>query len=295
MSSSDWVAPHGNRARNSPAVKRVGGGRRVAGQAMVEFLVVLPVLVLLIFGAIQIGFIYSAKTTLNYATFQAARLASMNNATYSSMRRGLIRGLAPLYTSSASLTSLAGDIEEGVESEGGGKRDAQSEVDLYTRIIRLSPSADQLEESGFAVENEDGILEIPNDNLMYRDNAKVGGATIQDANLLKIRVQYCYKLMVPLVKRIIGSLSELNNTRTNQAVYETVNDPQFADANRYYVDAAVGLAASYGQLCGARGDNNEGFVLFSEAVVRMQSPAYAEDDDEDFEDIMCDGSRMVCP
>lgn len=275
------------------------------GQAMVEFLIVIPVLILLIFGAIQIAFIYSAKTTLNYATFQSARLAAVNHATYSSMRRGLIRGLAPLYTNSSRQSEMADDIDEGIDSDDPNRRDARSEVDNYVRFIRISPTDSQLKPSGFGVENADGIFEIPNDNLMYRPSWIADGATIQDANLLKIRVQYCYKLMVPLVNRVIGNLSELNNRRSlnamtsdDPAVYETVDDPRFADANRYYSDIASdssGSLASYNELCGDRADGNEGFIITAEAIVRMQSPAYAADDDEDFEDVMCDGTRMACP
>jgi len=264
------------------------------GQAMVEFIIVIPVLILLIFGAVQIGFIYSAKTTLNYATFQSARLGAVNNATYSSLRRGLIRGIAPLYTSNASLTTVRTDIDVGINS-GGTKRDAQSEVDAYIKITRISPSRKQFEASGFGVKNTYDIYEIPNDNLMYRPTDKKDGASIQDANLLKIRVQYCYKLMVPLVNRIIGSLSELNNERTNQRIYETLNDPKFADANRYYTNTVAGTLSSYEQLCGDRADSNEGFIISADAIVRMQSPAYEEDDDDDVGDNMCDGVRMSCP
>lgn len=263
-------------------------------QAMTEFLVVIPVLILLIFGAIQIGLIYSAKTTLNYATFQAARLGAVNNATYSGMRRGLIRGLAPMFTNTPDLTSLDDSINEGIDS-GGTRRDAVSEVDTYTRIIRISPTTAQIKESGFGEINDDGFAQLPNDTLMYRPADKIDGATIQDANLLKIRVQYCYKLMVPLVNRIIGSLSELNNQRTNQEVYETTNDPRFADANRYYVNQSAGVAADYETLCGDRADSNEGFIIFSEAIIRMQTPAYEEDPDPDFDTYMCNGQKMVCP
>lgn len=264
------------------------------GQAMVEFLIIIPVLILLIFGAIQIGFIYSAKTTLNYATFQSARLASVNNATYSSMRRGLIRGLAPLYTNNGSLTSIQADIEAGIDSSGT-KRDASSEVDNYTRIIRISPMSSHFSTSAFGELNDDGIYEIPNDNLMYRPDIESDGVSIQDANLLKIHVQYCYKLMVPLVNRVIGSLSELQNTRTNQQVYETVNDPKFADANRYYTNqTAVNSLANYEELCGERADGNEGFIISADAIIRMQSPAY-EEEDGDFSGYMCDGTAMACP
>ena len=278
--------------------------KHCAGQAMTEFIIVIPVLILLIFGTIQIAFIYSAKTTLNYATFQAARLGAVNHASYSSMRRGLIRGLAPLYTESADLDGVKSDIKAGYDSDGA-KRDARSEVDGYTRIIRLSPKASMFEEAG--EENDDGVLEIPNDNLMYRSgDADYDGVSIQDGNLLKIRVQYCYKLMVPIVNKIIGSLSELNNTRplSDYHIHDTVGDPRFADRNRGASDDAATLfssLASYDELCGGNGDvedrseNSTGFILSSEVIVRMQSAALEEDDDEDFENYMCNGVHMACP
>ena len=51
------------------------------GQAMLEFLIVAPVFILIIFGAMQTALIFSAKTSLNYAVFQAARVGAVNNAT----------------------------------------------------------------------------------------------------------------------------------------------------------------------------------------------------------------------
>ncbi|MDO7597304.1 MAG: hypothetical protein MUQ51_09570 [Pseudomonadota bacterium] len=104
-------------------------------------------------------------------------------------------------------------------------------------------------------------------------------------------MQYCYKLMVPLVNRIIGSLSELNNNCTIQRINETLNDPKFADANRYYMNATAVTFSSYEQLCGDRVASNEGFIISADAIVRMQSPAY----EEDVGDNMCDGVKMSCP
>ncbi|MDO3386259.1 TadE/TadG family type IV pilus assembly protein [Gilvimarinus sp. SDUM040013] len=269
--------------------------RLTKGQAMIEFVIIIPVLLLLIFGAIQIAFIYSAKTTLNYATFQAARVGATNHATYSALRRGLIRGLAPLFTNSGTLGDQRDDIAAGIDS-GGTRRDAVFEVDNYTRIIRVNPTSAMLDVGGFG-EVVDGNIAIPNDNLMYRPTWEVDGASIQDANLLKIRVQYCYLLMVPLVNKIIGSLSELNNRRDAASYREhhTINDPRFADANRGEVNAAADVTATYEELCQDRANNQEGFVLFSEAIVRMQSEAYFEDTDDTFESFMCDGTKMACP
>jgi len=264
------------------------------GHAMTEFVIVIPVLILLIFGTIQIGLIYSAKVTLNYATFQAARLAATNNATYSALRRGLIRGLAPLYTSSSDLDGIKYDISEGVDSNAT-RRDAKSEVDGYTRIIRLSPTASAFTGNSSNI-NADGIIEIPNDNLMFRPNNVVfDGANLQDANLLKIRVQYCYRLMVPIVNKIIASLSQINSNNNTVA---------FADQNRGVVnDTAVrnAISASYDELCGGRDGANDrstgstGFVLFSESIVRMQSPAFESDSGTEFGQLMCNGRHMSCP
>jgi hypothetical protein len=267
------------------------------GQAMTEFVIVIPVLVLLIFGVIQIAFIYSAKITLNYATFQAARVGANEHATYSAMRRGLIRGLAPLYTSSSTMGGFRDDIKEGVSS--AARRSAVSEVDNYVRIVRLSPSAASLAPSGFGVANELGYFELPNDNLMYRPGAPHQGVSLQDANLLKIRVQYCYKLMVPIVNKVVGSLAELRNNR-NPASYhphETLNDPRFADRNRGSVNDGAGMlgVSDYETLCKDRAGRREGFILTSEAIVRMQSAAYDGDPDEEVGDRMCDGEYMVCP
>ena len=197
---------------------------RQRGNAMTEFVIVIPVLILLIFGTIQIGLIYSAKVTLNYATFQSARLGATNNATYSALRRGLIRGLAPLYTTSSDLDGIKTDIALGINSNAQ-RRDAKSEVDSYTKIIRLSPTTDAFASYSDNT-NVDGTVQIPNDNLMFRpSNDSFDGANLQDANLLKIRVQYCYKLMVPIVNRIIASLSELSDSANGDV-------SRFADQNR---------------------------------------------------------------
>jgi hypothetical protein len=146
--------------------------------------------------------------------------------------------------------------------------------------------------------NVDGTVQIPNDNLMFRpSNDSFDGANLQDANLLKIRVQYCYKLMVPIVNRIIASLSQLNDNAN-------VGDSRFADRNRGVANDAASRydhLASYDDLCGGRdgasdrSSGSTGFMMFSEAIVRMQSPAYEDDDGEEFGQLMCDGTHMSCP
>jgi len=274
--------------------------RRRRGQAITEFIIVVPVFIVLIFGAVQMALIYSAKNTLEYATFQAARLGAVNHAQYSAIRRGLIRGVAPLFTVSASDRDVSGAIKRGIS---GSRFSAQAEVDEYMRIIRVNPRLVHLDEFGVP-DNEAELGQVlPNDNLQFRNPAASDGTNIQDANLLKLVVQYCMPLRVPLVNRLISSLSVLNDRSSVQyRPGETVDDPRFSDRNRFEVDHIAGQDAAmahYHELCRGRGSDDReasrrGFMLTAEAVVRMQSPAATNDTGSAVGDRHCDGNHMAC-
>ena len=224
--------------------------RRESGQALVEYVIILPVLVMLIFGTIQAAFIYSAKNSLNYATFQGARLGAVNNASYEGIRRGLIRGLTPMFVHHNTDT----DKERAFEEAG-------EEVDNYAVVTRISPSLDNFSAYG-EWDGDESDYAIPNDNLMYRP-----GTGIQDANLLKIRVQYCMELMVPIIDRLLSTASRFNSGGI---------EGSFSGASK----AAV---ADYSDICQA---GRRGIVITSEAMVRMQSPPLRDSD-------AC-GSDMSC-
>lgn len=213
--------------------------RQQHGQAMVEYVIVLPVLIMLIFGTIQAALIYSAKSSLNYATFQGARLGAVNGATYEGIRRGLVRGLTPLFAHGTS-----DDDMEAANTE------AAAEVDNYLLVTRISPSDNDFGVFGEWDDELDGYS-IPNDNLMYRP---AGG--IQDANLLKIRVQYCYKLVVPIVDRLLSAASRFGS----------------GEIEGSFGRRSAQAVGNYEDICqGSRGTERQGIVITAEATVRMQS------------------------
>lgn len=230
-------------------------------QAMVEFLIIIPVLILLIFGAAQAAFIYSAKNGLNYATFQAARIGAMNSAQYQDMRRGLLRGMYPMF-------SQIEDPQRRMELTA-------EEVDNFVLITRISP--DSAAFNAWSEEHDD-LLDgeaapaIPNDNLMYRPTQQKP-VSIQDANLLKIRVQYCMRLIVPIVDRLLSSGSRF------------VDRGRPYKASASFRDVSRTISANYEDVCRSR----QGYVVNAEATVRMQSPAV--DDEEQ----CTSGGRMICP
>ncbi|MET0534243.1 MAG: TadE/TadG family type IV pilus assembly protein [Steroidobacter sp.] len=158
------------------------------GAAIAETLIVMPVLVMVIMGAIQVAMIYEAKATLNHATLQAARAGAVNNADLNSIRAGLARGLLPLYSPNSSLAGLS--------------RTLATEVlpDVATSSIRiLNPTREAFTDFGVNVR---GVREIPNDRLYLRPTTLGGQSrvTIQDANILRVQVRYGYELKVPVVR-----------------------------------------------------------------------------------------------
>jgi len=227
--------------------------RHSTGQSIVEFIIVFPVLMILIFGTIQIAFIYSANTTLNYATFQAARMGALNGATYDGIKKGLVRGLAPLYTHGATDDDMAAGVAR-----------ALFEVENYVLITRINPRIAHFTPHAHAqYDTEVFDWVIPNDNLMYRDQS-VGEISIQDANLLKIQVEYCYPLMVPIVDRFLAEIDQATQLQK--------------DAN-VLVEASRAVKDDYDDICGDRASSNSGFIVTSEAIVRMQSAAQKADED----------------
>jgi len=193
-----------------------------SGQSMVELLVILPVMLLLIFGAIQVGLIYHAKITLNYAAYEAVRAGTLNcdkkYSAYSSactsdvgqfgaVKEGFARGLAPLYSYFESNKERRSTLKHPAHNEVEAFQQARERIfaefdnpkDLI-RIERLNPTDQTFND--FA---KDPV--IPNDNLMNRSTTPDGqGSSIQDANLLHLRITYWYPLYVPLINNLVFNI-----------------------------------------------------------------------------------------
>jgi hypothetical protein len=178
------------------------------GQSMSEFVIVLPVLLLLALGAIQFGLLYHAKATLNLAAFEAARAGALNQGKAGAMQLGLANGLRPLFT----FNTDHGQVIAGFDS-------AKTEVAAYARIDVVNPTDDALRYWKGS---------IPNDNLAYSKEVAPSGLTIQDANLLKILVTYCYPLQVPFINRTIVALVSGGASGLEKTCYDNLRLPLVA-------------------------------------------------------------------
>jgi hypothetical protein len=105
----------------------------------------------------------------------------------------------------------------------------------------------------------DSGTEIPNDNLMYRSTSiSGGGMNIQDANLLKVRVTYCYRMAVPILNKLIYNL--VIDPPMTPVVGTTAADMLASEGGGSISKPCTGLVDEYR------------IPITSEAVVRMQTP-----------------------
>ena len=276
---------------------------RWQGQAMVEYIIVLPVLLMLILGAIQFALLYQVKSALNYATFIGARQGALKNAKTNSIKDGIASGMTPLFTFSPDASGLL-----------RGRAIAMVEVfnPLTMKLEVLNPTDKALKDFGIDDPDGSGVKVIPNDNLFYRCSGdpctgtmgSTSGISIQDANILKIRVTYCAKMIVPLANATIYALvngiegtknltTEFFSTAPKEATSPNLCS-QLKDRFGGNVQSVVAAGAAVGvdfsfltttlqslsnALNGATvpildwGMGGYRIPVVSEAVIRMQSPA----------------------
>ncbi len=228
----------------------------LSGQSSVEFLVALPVLILLLFGIIQFALIYQARATLNHATMLAARAGAVNNGSKTAMRAALARGLTPLF---------AAKPTDGGYTEAWTEARTKETLPTLATLTVLNPTRAAF--ADFAQARLDGKAgrELPNDTLNYRNTAPGGSSriSIQDANLLHLRVTYCYRLIVPVLDRVIHATVNALSSSDSSLSANGMSDPFGTNGARTRPNCVNPLA---------RGERR--IEIRSEAFVRMQTPFY---------------------
>jgi hypothetical protein len=246
--------------------------RRGAGQAMTEYIIVFPVMLVLIFGTLQFALLYQTKIQLNYAAFESARSGSLNNARQWALQAGFVRGIAPLYTHGAEPSGR--QWLRWARSKMWDDIDTPGLVEI--QIINPTPAAFTLH--GTEVDDENII---PNDNLMYRDTtigADTTALSIQEANLLKIRVFYCTEMVVPFVNRMINALlrvgTAVGGSGGPSGTVATGQLSAWSDDSGTY----TGPGGAFERACLLRREGTalpKHFPLSAEAIIRMQTPPIA--------------------
>jgi len=247
-----------DRLENTIRRKEIKWPCTMRGQSLIESYIVLPLFAFLMFGVLELAYMYHAKTTLNAATFDAARSGSLHNAKISAMYDAMAKAISALYLRkdpNVANALLAYSEAKIAITAGRGKIDIISPTKDVFRVFKKN---DYLTEDQTETKKD----HIPNDNLMWRNadyrTITSGGATLkvnlQDANLLKIRTTWCHKLVVPVLNKVIHAASIL-----------TANKDQLACD--VYSKAASNIS----------GTNEYYIAITSSAIIRMQSAVLEKD------------------
>ena len=165
------------------------------GAAMVEFVVVGPIITFLGLAILQYSLMFFAKSQINHATFMAARAGSMANADVEKIRTAYQTALIPLYGGGQSSEALAAAYAKAV-------------ADLTADTLRvevLNPTKESFDDyaTDTALNKHYAARAIPNTGMALKTNldtvAANSGQTLQDANLLKLRVTHGYEPKVWLI------------------------------------------------------------------------------------------------
>lgn len=191
-----------NKPQEANVLEKIAHKSHEKGGSLVEFVIVAPALLLLGLGSLQMGLIYHAKTTLNYATFEAARTGSVNHALMGKMKSELGLRLAPVY---------GGDGTEGDAGEAIFKSGLDTQDPRFTKIEILNPTSAMFDAWGIP-NAENGKIEIPNHHMRHQDASDIrADVNLADANLLKIRSTYGYRMQVPVVNLVFAKTLMLMN------------------------------------------------------------------------------------
>ncbi len=210
-----------------------------AGVSMLETLLVLPIIVVLGFGIVHLGLVFQAQSNLEYAALMAARMGASNGLDIQSMEE---------------------EVEKRMDASRFGS--ALGGVPAITIQI-LNPTQQMFNSCGLRPTYNTNdcdvvdLCEIPLYGLSLRSQAQLcDGASIQDANILRIRVTYSFNSGVPFLNRITFA------TRMGSG-----SDPNGLDVNQPSLSGGT--------------DGEAGVQISAVATVRMQVPARRTFDNTD--------------
>lgn len=242
MQESQLIARFRGELKNSGRFSFARVKNKQRGAGAIEIVAIAAALIPLSLAGVQVALMYNAKGVLNNATFEAARVGAVENAKVEPMKEALARNLIPLYGGGTDATSIAKSYGTAyLDLKAPATGSALSGAGLKVEV--LNPTKQAFVDFGH--DDTNGNRAIPNSHLKYRerDIGSHSGVNIQDANLLKIKVTYGYRLFVPVVNKVIGQAMAIIDSE-NSAYY-------LADPPRIPIEAT--------------------------ATVRMHSPAYLAD------------------
>jgi len=180
---------------SAPPSPRPHRRRADSGQAAVEAAIVLPAMIFLVLGILQLTMIQHARIMTEYAAFCAARAGIVYNADPAAMQRAAEVALMPTMTRVDSLRTFTTN----------GPQAIQREINQRATIGTGMP---------FPVVAIDILSPKPSDfngsNAAHLDSVELDFDDIREhpvqANILQIKVRYYYKMLIPFANQMLQTI-----------------------------------------------------------------------------------------
>jgi TadE-like protein len=179
-------------------MKRIEPVHRCAhqrGASLVEAIVVIPLLLFIVLAVMQAAMVFYAKSNVNYASFEAARAGSVNNARATAINLAFQKAMLPYYGGGRTEAELAASAAKVLTDLGS----AAVRVEILSPTPESftdynSPKLQAAMKVGEPVIPNVGLDELtcPRDMPGCASDPKsnASGQTLLDANLLKLRITY---------------------------------------------------------------------------------------------------------
>jgi len=180
----------------TPIAPRMPGRspRSQRGAGLVESTIVLPTLLLLVLGMWQAALGYQAKSSVNYATFEAARAGAVSNASVTSITNAFNKAMISYYGGGNSVAELADSYARAMGDTALGMRvevlspTKESFDDYNSPALKAKYKTDEPVIPNVGLDELSCPRDVPGCKSDPKSNAS--GQTLADANLLKLRITY---------------------------------------------------------------------------------------------------------
>lgn len=163
-----------------------------SGVSMIETMLVMPIMLIIGFGIVQGGLVYQAQANLEYAALMAARVGASTSINVNQMAREVA------YRMQAT-SGIDGSDDDAVLGQLGN-----ISVEVLNPTLEMFQACGEQPSFDTTDCYNPGRCEIPYFGQQFYDNQILAcnGASIQDANILRVRVTYRYNSGIPFVSNI---------------------------------------------------------------------------------------------
>jgi len=177
-------------------------GRR--GQALVEFALVLPIFLLILFGTLDVGRLVYTNSAVSQAAREGARLAAAEAAWVGLSSPGCVSGAGDIGTGNPGAHVCPGSI-------------AALKSDIVDAVNRMAVGLDRVTTVYISC-NAGATSGDPAPTGSWTESSGGNGCTASGAptgshgDLISVRIEYNYRPLTPIISSILGTVSLSGST-----------------------------------------------------------------------------------